>query len=687
MISLAEHGRGPTVPGVDVALVLMPYADIARPSLALGLLKACLRTNQISCFVDYASLRFAETLGWGMPDLPYVERLLGEWMFAPAAFPDYPRVGAEVLMGKSAQGAFLPADVLANQKMLGALEDLRRFTPGFVRETAERILARRPRIVGCSSMFEQQCASLALLREIKRLDPSVITMLGGANCEAEMGWGTIKAFSWIDVVVSGEADELFAPLCRRLLVEGASLSLGSLPEGVFTRGHVREGVLPGGRGPVPRATVMDLNAVPYPDYDDFFEALESSPLRHRIRPGLLVETSRGCWWGAKSHCTFCGLNGGGMAFRVKQPERALDEFASLARRYGEPRFMVVDNIMDMGYFKTVLPQLAEANAPYRLFYETKANLKRDQVRLLAESGVIWIQPGIEGFHDQLLRLMAKGNNAMINLQLLKYTREFGIYTTWLLLFGFPGEEDAWHHEVAEWLPKIFHLQPPKCVGKVLYDRFSVYHQRPESFGLKLEPAPSYSAVYPVEDDSLNEIAYFFADTNEEPDAGFSPGARALIRHVVRWVKLHKRSLRPIFCMSRQADRLEFFDSRPCATARRRELAGLEAAVYLACEPALARKSLYHRFADEAPVAIDRIVDDFLTHHLMLEIDGKLLALAVEGDCPAYCDPEDFPGGNGQRLEPFTMETLEAFCARAKELANRSGPVDRTDLPEKIQAPT
>ena len=35
------------------------------------------------------------------------------------------------------------------------------------------------------------------------------------------------------------------------------------------------------------------------------------------RPVDVVETSRGCWWGERSHCTFCGLNGMGMTYRSK----------------------------------------------------------------------------------------------------------------------------------------------------------------------------------------------------------------------------------------------------------------------------------------------------------------------------------------------------------------------------------
>lgn len=44
-------------------LVTMPHAQVMRPSIALGILKASLLREGISCRVDYANLRFAETVG------------------------------------------------------------------------------------------------------------------------------------------------------------------------------------------------------------------------------------------------------------------------------------------------------------------------------------------------------------------------------------------------------------------------------------------------------------------------------------------------------------------------------------------------------------------------------------------------------------------------------------------------
>src|SRR4029453_831001 len=130
-------------------------------------------------------------------------------------------------------------------------------------------------------------------------------------------------------------------------------------------------------------------------YRDFFEQFGRSRFGHGWQPSVFVETSRGCWWGEKMHCTFCGLNGESMAYRSKTAPRALAELTPLAATSPECDIQVVDNILDLKYFKTLLPELAARRLPVSLFYETKSNLKKDQVRLLRDAGGMTITPGIE----------------------------------------------------------------------------------------------------------------------------------------------------------------------------------------------------------------------------------------------------------------------------------------------------
>jgi ribosomal peptide maturation radical SAM protein 1 len=661
---------------IDVALVLMPYAEVRRPSIALGILKAALTRAGIRTAVEYANLSFVEQIGCeaaAVVQSGRVDLSIGEWTFAGAAFPERPSTPDDLFAEPRRAGQSHWLDGRGDGAFTEVLAAVRALAKHFIEATARALLARGPRIVACSSTFEQHCASLALLRRVKQLDPAVVTLLGGANCEAEMGWATLREFPWIDFVVSGEADELIAPLCRSLLEHGAHVPAEDLPEGVLAREHVRTGTFGSGGAAVPRVAVARLDGVPVPEYSDYFARLERSPLRDRITPGLVAETSRGCWWGQKSQCTFCGLNGHGMEFRAKSSERALAELAELSGRYGIARFEIVDNILDGRYLRSVLPAIEASGAPYRLFYETKSNLRREQVAQLARAGVHWIQPGIEALHDDLLALMAKGCTAATNLQLLKYAREHGVNVSWLLLVGFPGEEDRWHEEVAEWLPRVFHLQPPSACTTVRYDRFSVYHQAPERFGIELAPAPGYATLYPVGDDALAELAYFFVDVHERGPRWRRPGIEKLALQVAEWRKQHRRTLRPVLSMTDHGEAIDLYDTRPCATARRVTLSGIAAEVYRACDPALPEVELERRLATTSDAAgeVRAALERLDAQRLIVRIHGRVLALAVPGDAPALRDNREFPGGTVDLPRPTP-------AAMARALVHLRGRLGRAD---------
>src|SRR5262249_16220836 len=155
-----------------------------------------------------------------------------------------------------------------------------------------------------------------------------------------------------------------------------------------------------------------------PIYDDFFDRLSHSPLRAELWPevAILFESSRGCWWGDKSHCTFCGLNSATMMFRSKPATRVFEEIMSLATRYGILDFVVVDDIIDLKHIRELLPLLSTADCDLHIFYETKANLKKEQLRAFYEAGVTAIQPGIESLSTPILQLMRKGVTALQNVR-------------------------------------------------------------------------------------------------------------------------------------------------------------------------------------------------------------------------------------------------------------------------------
>jgi ribosomal peptide maturation radical SAM protein 1 len=652
----------------EVCLVQMPYAAVERPSLALGVLKASLDRRGLGCRVLYPNSWFAEEIGLevyaGINSFTF-NTLLGEWTFSAAAFPEFAPdhaeffalavVYSELFIGKKKDTLMVRAR--QGETVVDVFHRIRKATVPFVDRVARAVLSEGPRIVGCTSTFQQHTASLALLRRIRELDPSVVTVLGGSNCEGPMGVTTHRHFDWVDFVVSGEADLLFPDLIERILERGREIPQKDLPFGVIGPEARRSPELV---ATPPRVVLQKLDEVPVPDFDDYFEQMARSELKPYLRTGLPVETSRGCWWGAKSHCTFCGLNGDGMSFRSKSPERVIGELDGLARRYGITDFEVVDNILDMRYFKTVLPELASREKPYFTFFETKSNLKRDQVELLARAGIRYVQPGIESLHPGPLELIGKGCTPMTNLQLLKWALEYGVLIEWLFLFGFPGEQDSWYGELAGWLPLVSHFNSPGSIAAVQFHRFSPYFDRAAEYGLSLVPESAYGYVFPLAGRELANLAYYFDDVEYRERFAAAmvrnarPGMAAFQQAVLKWrtswlrAGLIKGARRPqLSYRARQDGSWVILDTRACAVASEHVIDPLSAAVMSACDGAVKAEALaaavFKATGREAsPSDLEPVTRELRRLGLMLELDGQYLALAVPEDRPELASY--FPGG-------------------------------------------
>jgi len=638
----------------DVCLVGMPFAAVERPSIALGLLQAILKNGGLRCTSIHANINFAAEVG--LADYALWERLLGDLAFSHVAFPEFqPDLSAHLrLCFRELRADAARSGITDEESFFAVAHELREQAASLVEQTAQAVLETGAGIVGCTSMYWQHTASLALLRKVKELRPAMVTMLGGANCESVMGLANHRNFSWVDYVVSGEADDFIAPLCKKILANGHELSTPEIPFGVFGPSHRRSGYPASHNGDgAPRAACKNISVLPTPDYDDYFQTLRTSALRDFIRPGLLVETARGCWYGSVHQCKFCGISEIGMAYHSKTPERVLEEFELLEARHGVSHFEVTDNILDMSYFKTVLPRLTEHADRRKIFWETKANLKRSQVQTLAQAGVTWIQPGIESLDTRVLKIMDKGVQGSQNVQLLKWCREFGVRLSWNFLWGFPDESDSWYFELARKLFLLEHLQPPRLICRLRYDRYSVYQTRAADYGLTLKPLKFMSLTYPVSAEEMMDLTYYFGavETNGSRREPISqrPGVIALYGAVRKWQKKFWRGLPPVLALEDDGERLEILDTRSCAVDAVTTFTDLKRAVYLACDEGPSLPKLPAILAKDYGISttkdeIESVVTELRRRNLIMDSDERLVALAVRGPLPKLPTADQFPGG-------------------------------------------
>jgi len=315
-----------------------------------------------------------------------------------------------------------------------------------------------------------------------------------------------------------------------------------------------------------------------------------------------------------------------MAFRSKSARRVMEEMEELVDRYQQHHFTMVDNIFDMKYFVDLLPELQRRHLKLALFYETKANLTKVQLLSMKAAGIAALQPGIESLSNEVLRLMRKGTTVLQNIQLLKWCREIGIVPHWNLLYGFPGERPSDYQEMAEIMDALHHLQPPHGIDRIRLDRFSPHFFDAAKLGIvNVRPDRAYSHVYDLPECDVAEIAYFFeyeyAD-GRDPETYVGTAREA----VIRWQANHVN--RGLIYVDHGED-LAIWDLR---TNRKRTvtiLNELERAVYLYCDQhrslqqILALREVAHDTGSVAP-----LLQEWISHRLMIGLDGQYLALAV-----------------------------------------------------------
>jgi len=656
----------------DVCLVNMPYSKITTPSLALGLLETYITEFGHRVSTIHANMEFATTIGlveYELINHSFYECLFGEWTFSAAAFPEK----------ETDDEAFfaLFTDITAAEKEQLLL--IRAQTSGYIDGLAKQILAKKVKIVGCTSTFQQNCASLALLRRIKALNPNIITMMGGANCEGDMGQQISDSFSWVDYVFSGECDDVIGSFVDKLLrgevIEPHKLPLGFIAQSkqliVTERNENKKTHI---------AAVNDMAKIAMPTYDSYFASLENLDLYQYISPGLIVETSRGCWWGAKQHCTFCGLFGSSMAYRSKPPETILNELQLLSAKHKVTKFEMVDNIIPLEYSTTVIPELAEKH-DFTFFYETKSNLKKEHIELFSNAGIKFIQPGIESLHDDFLKLVKKGVTAVQNVALLKWSRTFGVHVLWNLLTDAPNDKEQWYLEMAEILPLLSHLEAPTSeLVKIRYPRFSPYFNNPEEYGLTLEPLKSYQHIYPLTPEQLTNIAYFFDEVSSAEQGIYNvtqsfnfetPGLKKLQNLLIDWRAAWANQQPAIFCMTDKGDKIILTDTRPVATRLLHTLLDNEAEIYRLCAEPITHQRLFTKISlldnslDET--TFTQIMNKLMNNNLVLFLSNCYFALAYNQNATPYLSFKEYPSGYLDQYKVLASRELAEGKLSASEM--------------------
>ncbi len=453
--------------------------------------------------------------------------MLGERLFARSAHPEFPPLGktpelcwdeALSISGNHADHVKTHYDTenFFHQPSYSKLEEI---CHAFINEAMAVINHLDYDIIWTTVGWQQNNCAAAIAKRIKEHNSQTVTLIGGMQCEEEIAEGIASLSPHFDYVFSGEIETAFIDFLD-------NYEAGRLPSEQI----------------IIAPPVQDLDALPQPNYDPFFNQVDCF-YDHQPPDGLMLayESSRGCWKGHKNRCAFCGLNSDDrIRHRYKSAQKTAKELTHLTYRHPEAAVFMVDHIIPASYYRD-LPPLLNPRPGCSIRYELLPTLTLKDLINLKNSGIKRIQPGIEALSTNLLKLMHKGIPAGRNLQVLREALSTDIFVFWYLLWGFPGDKKEDYEATLALLPLIRHLQPPAIFAHIRFERFSDYVEEPEAHHIRnLRPWAAYDMVFPETVDIPNLANVF---TGEYPsDSHDNP---ELIQQLMDEVDLWKQSWRQV----------------------------------------------------------------------------------------------------------------------------------------------
>jgi ribosomal peptide maturation radical SAM protein 1 len=612
-----------------IALVSPPWPLYTRPSLQLGTLKAFIRSRFPSIHVrcHHLYLQVAEAIGYRRYHAISERTWLSEAVYGALLYPDR-------------------ADSIARlfRRRAGRVSALRGLDFGElalrVKSVSDEWLAATDwsgvRMVGFSSVLCQITACLYLIRRLKARCAHLHVIAGGSAFNRASAAAALHFFPDIDALVFGEGELPLAHLTQHLVVDGRAIEDLAPKNGLLTRTNAQHSDFKG-----EFSQLEDLDDLPLPDFDDYFETLSAFKPANRFFPTLPVEFSRGCWWqratvhGSSSGCAFCNLNQQWRGYRSKSVGRAVSEIDRLTDRYRVLSIALVDNVLPKASAGEILRGIAALGRDVDVFAEIRATTPRSELELMRAAGMLKVQVGIEALSTRLLRKLRKGTTAIQNLEIMKHCEALGIVNLSNIILQFPLSDDQ---DVAETLHAMDFaraFRPPKPVGFWL-GLGSPVARNPSAYGIRaVANHPNWSVIFPeTVFRGLPLVMQSYRLRKASQRRLWKPVQTKLKDWTASYERLRRNSgPEPILSYRDGGDFLIIRERRLDDGTANHRLEGTSATIYLFCEHQQPLRHIIERFPQVPGEKITAFLQKMTAERLMFTEGDRFLSLAVPARRP------------------------------------------------------
>lgn len=161
-----------------------------------------------------------------------------------------------------------------------------------------------------------------------------------------------------------------------------------------------------------------------------------------------VFVSRGCPY----NCSFCDTDMWQRKYRLRDPEKIVEEIIYLRKEYGITNVRFPDDafIIDNKWVAQICGKLKKINITWLTLSRTD-RVTREILTMMKKAGCIGLFFGIESGSPRILKAMNKKTTVEDNIRAIKLCKEVGIIASAYMMFGFPGENKETVEETKQFL--------------------------------------------------------------------------------------------------------------------------------------------------------------------------------------------------------------------------------------------
>jgi anaerobic magnesium-protoporphyrin IX monomethyl ester cyclase len=298
-----------------------------------------------------------------------------------------------------------------------------------LKQIEARLRESKPGVVAVTSATSTIVAALDVLALAKKIDPRVLTIVGGVHptfCYEEL---LNQNPETLDLVIRGEGELTLFELLTAL---GNGGNIENI-KGVAFRKNTKVVVTPD------REFIEDLDTIPAAwdliDWEDYtYFVIPKSRL-------AVINSSRGC----NHDCTFCSQQKfWKQQWRGRKPEKVVDEIQYLRDRHGVNVVLIADEFptKDRERWEHLLDLLIQRDLGVYLLMETRVeDIVRDKdiLHKYRRAGIVHIYIGVEATDQKTLDLIKKDISVEHSLEAIRLIHEHSMITETSFVLGFPNE--------------------------------------------------------------------------------------------------------------------------------------------------------------------------------------------------------------------------------------------------------